>query len=213
MIPPSVAQNSYDDSYSLVIVPFGDLAAGDYILDANITGLAFDIRLWDNVGNDLVEGVITPNAQNQISLSFKGPRIGVGLMLATPDTKAEIAWAFRRPSGGNGGGGSGGDGVVTKSLPPVSQSTTNLISYFPSSKTKTVGGQDHGHTSVPPVNSQPGASEPSHPPSQQTPVPSGSGSARPSPSVVLSNDAGIFTSGSSFWQNAVSIVGAVMMVW
>ena len=149
VIPPSIAKNTYHDDYSLVIVPFGDLSpAGEYTLEATIKGEAFDVRLWDNVGQDLVVGAITPDAQNKIKLNFKGPRVGVGLMVATPDTDAEVSWELS----GTGGGSSGGyDGQLTTKTLSVSQ-TTNLISFFPSSKTfptYTVssghGPRSHGH--------------------------------------------------------------------
>jgi hypothetical protein len=73
----------------------GDLQAGIYYLQANITaGNASEIRFWDNVGNDIQPHVslIPTDAGNHISLSFRGPAIGAGLMVATPDVDMNIVW-------------------------------------------------------------------------------------------------------------------------
>jgi hypothetical protein len=70
-----------------VVVPLGDLQNRNYVLEANITGEAFDVWLWDNVGNDLAIGVVTLNERNHMSISFslEGLAIGAGFMVATQD--------------------------------------------------------------------------------------------------------------------------------
>ena len=227
MIPPDVAKNIYNDvyneKYSLVIVPLGDLAPGEYTLDANLTGTAFDVRLWDNVGRSLVVGPINPNDANQISLRFDGPAIGVGLMMATPDAKAEIAWEL----GGSAGGSGGGNGQLTTRTLSVSQ-TTNLISYFPSKITPAPASVSH-HCTLSPFHPHPPPSDPmrlqilntdnrlgatlsaggSNP--SQGAVPSGSGQAESTATVVLSNDGRYGVDGQSVWQRAMSGLGTGLM--
>ncbi|KIW05849.1 uncharacterized protein PV09_03053 [Verruconis gallopava] len=105
LIPPSIAQPISTDPFSLLLLPLGDLPSGNFTLRATIAGAPLSVRLWDNVGDDLVVGAIEPNAENGISVAFSGPAIGVGLMVTTNSADASLNWAFegeiRESNGGD----------------------------------------------------------------------------------------------------------------
>jgi hypothetical protein len=81
------------------------------------------------VGDDLIVGVITPDERNHISLTFSGPAIGVGLMVATGDTETTISWALETSDNGDGD-----SATVTLSSPsetvhaPMTTSLSDILS-------------------------------------------------------------------------------------
>ena len=111
---------------SLVLAPFGDLAGGEYTLNAQFKGNVYYLRLWDSVGWPYTIGELTPDKDNKITINFdvdsaKGQGNGMSLMLVTNSTDAQIAWSFSKMPDKSAGTSSASTSGGVKQPPPTGE--------------------------------------------------------------------------------------------
>ncbi|KAJ6493777.1 hypothetical protein DFH09DRAFT_1451142 [Mycena vulgaris] len=112
---------------SFVIVSLGDIPAGSYSVNVNLTsGTVTSAYLVDNEGEDLVNVTTlpTPGRPMQISFDLEYDDIGVGLALFTNDTRTNVSYiAVGTPSTTT---------ATTKTTPTTPAASRGLVGIDPS---------------------------------------------------------------------------------
>ncbi|KAF2256581.1 hypothetical protein BU26DRAFT_599248 [Trematosphaeria pertusa] len=98
VIPSSVANSTNN----LVIVPFGDLEAGTYSMQAKLSGSVANASLWDNMGDE-VDGSTRATADditsgNSFEFTVLDSAIGAALLIETQQKEVNVTWNFRPAS-------------------------------------------------------------------------------------------------------------------